>query len=54
MNLDPRSAFTNTEIGFLVDAPEVAGPLCKGLDETFARGAFRLELNDSSVCRRKP
>jgi len=48
MNLDPRSAFTNTEIGFLVDAPNVAGPLCEGLDETFARGAFRLELTTTS------
>ena len=48
MNLDPRSAFTNTEIGFLVDAPDVAGPLCEALDETFARGAFRLELTTTS------
>jgi putative cardiolipin synthase len=48
MNLDPRSAFTNTEIGFLVDAPDVAGALCEGLDETFARGAFRLELTTTS------
>ena len=48
MNLDPRSAFTNTEIGFLVDAPDVAGRLCEGLDETFARGAFRLELTTTS------
>jgi cardiolipin synthase C len=44
MNLDPRSAFTNTEIGFLVDAPDVAAPLCTALDETFARGAFHVEL----------
>jgi putative cardiolipin synthase len=29
MNLDPRSAFTNTEIGFLVDAPDVADPCAK-------------------------
>ena len=48
MNLDPRSAFTNTEIGFLVDAPDVAGPLCEALDETFAHGAFRLELTTTS------
>jgi len=48
MNLDPRSAFTNTEIGFLVDAPDVPGTLCAGLDETFARGAFRLELTTTS------
>jgi putative cardiolipin synthase len=51
MNLDPRSAFTNTEIGFLVDAPDVAERLCKGLDETFARGAFRLELTTSNGTR---
>jgi cardiolipin synthase C len=48
MNLDPRSAFTNTEIGFLVDAPDVARPLCEGLDKTFARAAFRLELTTRS------
>jgi putative cardiolipin synthase len=43
MNLDPRSAFTNTEIGFIVDAPDVAGRLCEGLDVTLSR-TFRLEL----------
>jgi cardiolipin synthase C len=48
MNLDPRSAFTNTEIGFLVDAPDVARPLCEGLDKAFARAAFRLELTTRS------
>jgi putative cardiolipin synthase len=48
MNLDPRSAFTNTEIGFLVDAPDVARPLCEGLDKTLARAAFRLELTTKS------
>jgi len=48
MNLDPRSAFTNTEIGFLVDAPDVARSLCEGLDKTFARAAFRLELTTTS------
>ena len=52
MNLDPRSAFTNTEIGFLVDAPDVAGFLCEAMDETFARAAFRLELTtDASGSR---
>ena len=48
MNLDPRSAFTNTEIGFLVDAPDVAARLCEGLDGTFARNAFRLELTTTA------
>ena len=44
MNLDPRSAFTNTEIGFVVDAPDLAGGLCTGIDEMLARAAYRLEL----------
>jgi putative cardiolipin synthase len=48
MNLDPRSAFTNTEIGFLVDAPDVAAALCQGLDGTLARAAFRLELKTTA------
>ena len=46
MNLDPRSAFTNTEIGFLVDAPDVAGALCQGLDGTFARGCLPPRADD--------
>jgi len=48
MNLDPRSAFTNTEIGFLVDAPDAAALLCEGLDQTLARTAFRVQLTTSS------
>ena len=48
MNLDPRSARINTEIGFVVDAPDVATTLCGGLDETFVRGAYRVELKKVS------
>jgi putative cardiolipin synthase len=44
MNLDPRSARINTEIGFLVDAPHMASQLCGGLDRTFSLGAYRVEL----------
>ena len=44
MNLDPRSAFTNTEIGFVVDAPDLAGEVCTGIDEVLAKAAYRLEL----------
>ena len=44
MNLDPRSAFTNTEIGFVVDAPDLAAGVCSGIDELLARDAYRLEL----------
>jgi cardiolipin synthase C len=44
MNLDPRSAFTNTEIGLIVDAPAEAAELCARLDRALPQGAYRLEL----------
>ena len=47
MNLDPRSAFTNTEIGLMVDAPAEAAQLCAKLDRTLPQGAYRLELREA-------
>jgi len=44
MNLDPRSAFTNTEVGFMVDAPGEAAQLCAMLDQHLPKSAYRLEL----------
>ena len=44
MNLDPRSAFTNTEVGFVVESPELTLRLCEGLERAMASGAFRLDL----------
>jgi putative cardiolipin synthase len=49
MNLDPRSAFTNTEIGFVVDAPGEAARLCAMLDRNLALNAYRLELRESNT-----
>ena len=46
MNLDPRSAFTNTEIGIVVDAPAEAARLCGVLDDVLAH-AYRVELRRS-------
>ncbi|MGW8192859.1 MAG: phospholipase D family protein [Desulforhopalus sp.] len=44
LNLDPRSVIENTEIGIIIESPELAGEL----DNAFTRGidkvAFRLEL----------
>ncbi|HUN67887.1 MAG TPA: phospholipase D family protein [Burkholderiales bacterium] len=45
MNLDPRSAFTNTEIGFVVDAPGEAAQLCDMMDRNLPQNAYRLELS---------
>jgi putative cardiolipin synthase len=44
MNLDPRSAFTNTEIGLMVDGPAEAAQLCATLERTLPHAAYRLEL----------
>ena len=44
MNLDPRSVHINTEIGLVVDAPDVAATLCGGLDMLRSQGTYRLEL----------
>jgi putative cardiolipin synthase len=48
MNLDPRSAFTNTEIGILVDAPAEAARLCGVLDEVLTH-AYRVELRQTET-----
>jgi putative cardiolipin synthase len=44
MNLDPRSALTNTEVGIVVEAPDLAAQLCAGMDRELAASALRLEL----------
>ena len=33
-NFDPRSALLNTEMGFLIDSPEIASSLSRALDQT--------------------
>ena len=48
MNLDPRSAFTNTEIGIVVDAPAEAAHLCGVLDEVLAH-SYRVELQHTET-----
>jgi putative cardiolipin synthase len=46
-NLDPRSRFINTEIGILIDSPEIARQLGEFMDEGVAPGsAYRVTLND--------
>jgi phosphatidylserine/phosphatidylglycerophosphate/cardiolipin synthase-like enzyme len=48
MNLDPRSAFTNTEIGIVVDAPAEAARPCGVLDDVLAH-AYRVELRPAET-----
>ena len=44
MNLDPRSLLVNTEIGALVEIPDVARLLAEEFDRAVAAGAYRLVL----------
>ena len=44
MNLDPRSVYENTEIGVVLDSPEIAQFMANEFDANIAAYAFRLEL----------
>jgi len=51
-NLDPRSTALNTEIGVMIDSPEVAGQVGELMDEGVAPGAafhVTLDANDNLV-----
>lgn len=45
LNLDPRSFYENTEIGLILNSPEVAGTMAKILIEEMEQYAFRLVLH---------
>ena len=46
-NLDPRSVYENTEIGVVLDAPEIARYMARKFDANIAAASFRLELKSN-------
>jgi len=46
LNLDARSVVQNTEIGVVMDSPEIAAGLAESFDESIDEVAFRLTLED--------
>ena len=48
LNLDPRSADINTEMGLLIDSPEMAQKLADGSDRRIPEIAYRLKLGDDN------
>jgi putative cardiolipin synthase len=44
LNLDPRAVYFNTEIGVVIDSPELARDMARVFDEAIDDVAFRLEL----------
>jgi len=47
LNLDPRSAVLNTEMGIVFDSPRMAGGLADWFEENRRRVAYELTLEDS-------
>jgi len=43
-NLDPRSVTLNTEMGFVIDSPALAGAISDALDKRVAAGAYEVTL----------
>ena len=51
MNLDPRSATINTELGAVIHSPELAREMIRIIDVDRLRSAYRLRLNsDGTAC----
>lgn len=49
-NLDPRSVMFNTEMGFVIDSPALAGAIAEEVDQRVAGAAYELRLRrDGSV-----
>jgi len=46
MNLDPRSAYLNTEVGLAIDSPELVATLSHLFSDSLSSGAYRLRLAD--------
>jgi putative cardiolipin synthase len=50
MNLDPRSATVNTELGALVDSPQLAKEMLRIIDIDRLQSAYRLRLTPTGSC----
>jgi len=49
MNVDPRSVFTNTEIGVMIGVPALAGDVAQRLVEALPQFTYRLELKPTAA-----
>ena len=50
-NLDPRSAYLNTEIGVVLNSPKLATTIHQTMDRDIMKYAYRVELNDQDQLR---
>lgn len=49
-NLDPRSAWINTETGLLIDSPQLAEDMLSETESLLEQIAYRVELDRSRLC----
>ncbi|WP_311945065.1 phospholipase D family protein [Halomonas piscis] len=49
LNFDPRSTHLNTEIGFLIDSPELAADMEGAFDDEVPQNAYRVTLEDGEL-----
>lgn len=50
-NFDPRSAYINTELGVIIDSPELAEPMVENLFELAPTQAYEVFLNEEGKLR---
>lgn len=48
-NVDPRSVLLNTEVGFVIDSPQLASAISHTFDMHVPQSAYRLELVDGKL-----
>ena len=53
LNLDPRSAVLNTEMGLVIEIPALAGPVADSLEARLQETAYRLEFVPRSKTSRE-
>jgi putative cardiolipin synthase len=53
LNLDPRSVVENTEVGVVIDSPEIAGGMAEWFDTQIEQIAFRLEVEPDDAGRER-
>jgi putative cardiolipin synthase len=51
LNMDPRSVVINTEMGIMIDSPNLAEVLLADMRDTFAEVVYRLALNEDGKLR---
>ena len=51
LNMDPRSLVINTEMGIMIDSPNLAEVLLADMRDTFAEVVYRLVLNEEGKLR---